>query len=95
MPIIPYFEIPVVHIPLPGDMTIFGFDHIPVHGFGILVAIGFLMGGWIAMRRAERIGLDRERINQLIGWLVVGTFVGGHVGFGLMYKPQEEPLLSA
>ena len=32
-------------------------------------------------------GLDKERINQLIGWLVVGTFIGGHVGYGLMYEP--------
>lgn len=87
MPLIPYFQIPVIHIPLPFQIA--GYDHIPIHGFGILVATGFLLGGWLAMRRAERIGLDKERINQLIGWLVVGTFIGGHVGYGLMYQPTE------
>jgi phosphatidylglycerol:prolipoprotein diacylglycerol transferase len=41
------------------------------------------------MSRARRMSLDPEAINRLIGWLVVGTFIGGHVGYGLMYKPEE------
>lgn len=81
-PLIPWFEAPVLEIPL-GDIII------PLHGFGFLVAIGFIVGGKVAMGRAERLGLDPEVINRLIGWLVVGTFVGGHVGYGLMYQPEE------
>ena len=60
-----------------------------IHGFGILVALGFVIGGNVAMARARKLGLDPEVINRLIGWLVVGTFVGGNVGFGLMYQPEE------
>jgi phosphatidylglycerol:prolipoprotein diacylglycerol transferase len=41
------------------------------------------------MQRAGRVGLDANAINRLIGWLVVGTFVGGHVGYGLLYAPNE------
>jgi len=88
-PLIPFFEIPVFEIPLPGGLSLFGKEYLEVHGFGLLVMVGFLLGGWLAMRRAERVGLDKERINQLVGWLVVGTFIGGHVGYGLMYKPAE------
>lgn len=77
-PLIPWFEPPV------WDTGI-----VPLHGFGLLVALGFIFGGRAAMNRARRIGLDPEVINRLIGWLVVGTFVGGHVGYGLMYKPEE------
>lgn len=76
--LIPYFDVPVVHL-----------GPLPLHGFGILVASGFLMGGHLAMQRARKVGLDPDAINRLIGWLVVGTFVGGHVGFGLMYQPEE------
>jgi phosphatidylglycerol:prolipoprotein diacylglycerol transferase len=76
--LIPWFEAPVLHTPI-----------VPLHGFGFLVAMGFIFGGRAAMGRAQRIGLDPEVINRLIGWLVVGTFVGGHVGYGLMYKPDE------
>ncbi len=82
-PLIPWFEVPILPIPLPGGGTF------ELHGFGVLVAIGFMVGGWVAQRRATRLGDDAEAINRLIGWLVVGTFVGGHVGYGLMYKPDE------
>lgn len=79
-PLIPWFEAPVFVIPGLG---------FPLHGFGFLVALGFVFGGKAAMSRAQRLGYDPEIINRLVGWLVLGTFVGGHVGYGLMYKPQE------
>lgn len=81
-PLIPWFEVPVFEIPL-GDTII------PLHGFGLLVAMGFIFGGKAAIGRANRMGLDGEAINRLITWLVVGTFVGGHVGYGLMYEPEK------
>lgn len=86
-PLIPYFESPVLHIPLPFE--IFGATEIPIHGFGVLVAIGFLVGSQVAIRRADRVGLSGEAINRLVGWLVLGTFIGGHVGYGLLYAPEE------
>lgn len=79
---IPWFEPPVIEIPI-GDMVI------PLHGFGILVAVGFIVGNRVAQARAKALGLDPDVINRLITWLIVGTFVGGHVGYGLMYKPEE------
>lgn len=81
-PLIPWFEVPIFPIPIPGYGTF------PLHGFGILVAIGFWVGGTIAQKRAARMGDDPQQINKLIGWLVVGALVGGHVGYGLMYEPD-------
>ena len=80
---IPYFDVPVLQIPLGGESTL------PIHGFGILVALGFIFGGEVAKKRAERLGLDPDVIHRLISWLVVGTLVGGHVGYGLMYRFDE------
>lgn len=77
-PLIPYFEVPIIHL-----------GPVPLHGFGILVASGFLVGGQLAMNRARRVGLDPDVINRLIGWLVVGTFVGGHFGYLIMYAPEK------
>ncbi|MFT7521860.1 MAG: phosphatidylglycerol:prolipoprotein diacylglycerol transferase [Kiritimatiellia bacterium] len=85
-PIIPYYERIIFHIPLPSGLPMESLD---LHGFGILVALGFLLGGWVSMWRAERHGFDKDAINRMIGWLVLGTFVGGHVGYGLMYRTQE------
>ena len=81
-PLIPWFEPPVLPIPVTDPP-------LELHGFGLLVAIGFMVGGTVAQRRARNMGDDAEAINRLIGWLVLGTFVGGHVGYGLMYKPDE------
>ena len=79
-PLIPWFEVPAIAIPGLG---------FKLHGFGFLVALGFVFGGKAAMSRARRLGMDPEVINRLISWLVAGTFVGGHVGYGLMYQPAE------
>lgn len=76
--LIPYYQVPVIHL-----------GSLPIHGFGLLVAIAFIVGGNVGQKRADRVGLDGEHIQRLLSWLVVGTFVGGHVGYGLMYKPQE------
>ena len=78
-PLIPYFE--VVKIPISGDFAI--------HGFGILVALGFVLGSKVAMNKAARDGLDPEVINRLVGWLVAGVFLGGHWGHLLMYYPEQ------
>lgn len=86
-PLIPWFQPPVFHIPLP--FPIFGLETLDIHGFGLLVATGFIVGGQVATQRALKVGFDPEVINRLIGWIVVGVFVGGHVGYGLMYQPDE------
>ncbi|MBT3223056.1 MAG: hypothetical protein HN348_28620 [Proteobacteria bacterium] len=81
-PLIGPFDAPIWPIPI-GDWEI------PIHGFGVLVALGFVVGGQVSMNRAKALGLQPDVINRLIGWLVVGTFVGGHVGYGLMYEPAR------
>ena len=78
-PLIPYFD--VVKIPITGDFAI--------HGFGILVALGFVLGSHQAAKKAERDGLDPELINRLVSWMVAGVFIGGHAGHLLFYEPQD------
>jgi phosphatidylglycerol:prolipoprotein diacylglycerol transferase len=76
--LIPWFEPPVINI-----------GPLPLHGFGFLVALGFIFGSRAAIDRSKRLGLDPTLIDRLVGWLVAGTFVGGHLGYGIMYKPDE------
>ena len=75
-PLIPFWERVAIEL---GPIT--------VHGFGILVATGFLLGARVARNKAERDGYDPEVINRLVGWLVLGVFVGGHLGHLLFYYP--------
>ena len=70
-PLLPYFE--PFKIPLPFTIPIVEAD--AIHGFGILVALGFMFGSSMAAKHAERNSLDPELINRVIGWLVVGVFL--------------------
>ena len=70
-------------------------DSFAIHGFGIMVALAFIFGSHMAMRKGARDGLEPELINRLVSWLVLAVFVGGHLGHILFYEPQrvlEDPM---
>lgn len=47
-----------------------------IHTYGVLVAIGFVAGLWVAGRRASSEGFDRERIADLGVWLIISGIAG-------------------
>jgi phosphatidylglycerol:prolipoprotein diacylglycerol transferase len=64
--------------------TPFGF---PVHSYGVMIVIAFLVGVWIARKRAPRYGLDPHRLTDgLIACLILGI-----VGARVAYIVQELP----
>jgi phosphatidylglycerol:prolipoprotein diacylglycerol transferase len=75
---IPYIHIPDVHI---GPLTL--------HPFGLLVATGVIVGTALATRRARRLGVDLDRLNSFITWMLAGGFIGGHVLDEIFYHPSE------
>lgn len=52
---------------------IFSIGPITVYSFGFLLALGFLVGAFIIWRRLKDLGLDEEKIIDLI---ILGTIVG-------------------
>lgn len=78
---LPYFTIPKLWIFQP---------------FGILVAIGVIIGAKLIYRRVERLGLDMDHARGLVAWSVVFGFVGAHVIDVLAYQMDDlkrDPLL--
>jgi phosphatidylglycerol:prolipoprotein diacylglycerol transferase len=47
-----------------------------IHTYGVLVALGVLLGLWLARRRAEAAGLDADRVWNLGIYLVLAALVG-------------------
>lgn len=47
-----------------------------IHTYGVLVALGVLLGLWLARRRAEVAGLDPDRVWNLGIYLVLAALVG-------------------
>ena len=60
-----------------------------VRAFGVMVALGFLLGSWILGRLAARFGQDPQgdpaRYGSITSWIVVGVIVGAR----LMYVVVE------
>ncbi len=55
--------------------------HVGIHTYGALIAIGFLLGCWVAARGARRNGAtaDGEPILDLCFWILVGSLLGARV----------------
>lgn len=54
---------------------------LPINWYGITMALGFLVAGYLAWRAAPRHNVPREKIESLMIWLVVGVVVGARVYF--------------
>jgi phosphatidylglycerol---prolipoprotein diacylglyceryl transferase len=74
--------LPYVHVP---DLQL---GPLTLHPFGLLVATGVIVGTSLATGRARRLGLDLDRLNSFITWMLVGGFIGGHVLDELFYHPS-------
>jgi len=60
-----------------------------IHWYGVLVALAFLIGLWLAARRGARDGLAPERIMDLGPWLIIGTIVGARALHVISYWNEE------
>jgi phosphatidylglycerol:prolipoprotein diacylglycerol transferase len=69
---------------------------IPIQAFGVIVAIGVLLGAGLLRRYAEWHGVSDDHIRGITGWVTVTGFIGAHVFDVLFYqfhKLEEDPLL--
>jgi phosphatidylglycerol:prolipoprotein diacylglycerol transferase len=61
-----------------------------LHAFGLLVAMGFLSGTWLAGRRARVAGIDPAAIQDIVfPWLIVGGLVGARILYVLSYWDRD------
>lgn len=62
----------------PVLFEVFGF---PISSFGVMVAIAFLVGGWLAARSFEKEGVDGKHAWDLLTWCVIGGLLGAKLWF--------------
>jgi prolipoprotein diacylglyceryl transferase len=65
-------------IPSP-DSGVIDVGPVPLHAYGLLLAIGVLVAAWIAERRWVARGFDAKTFNDMAVWIVVGGIVGARV----------------
>ncbi|MDB4939247.1 MAG: Prolipoprotein diacylglyceryl transferase [Labilithrix sp.] len=75
--------IPYIHVP---DLKI---GPLTLHPFGLLVATGVILGTYLATRRARQRGLDLDKLNSFITWMLLCGFLGGHMLDQVFYHWPE------
>jgi phosphatidylglycerol:prolipoprotein diacylglycerol transferase len=91
---IPYFDGHLFDIPIP---KIFG-EHAPlsIHMFGVLVAIGVILGDRIVVRRGVQRGLAEKDVKFLNARIVIWGFIVAHLVSVIFYFPErikQNPLI--
>jgi phosphatidylglycerol---prolipoprotein diacylglyceryl transferase len=65
-------------IPSPDSGTV-DIGPLPLHMYGLLLAVGVLVAAWIAERRWVARGYDGKTFSDMAVWIVVGGVVGARV----------------
>ena len=51
-------------------------DRSPIYSYGVLLAAAYLLGLWMAARRARQAGLDANKVLDLGIWVIIAALVG-------------------
>src|SRR5262249_10173060 len=81
--LIPWFELKPWEIPFPVIHTL------KLQPFGLLVAIGILLGSRVAEWRAEKTGVPRQGVAGVLGYTTVIGLVSCYFLNALFYKPED------
>lgn len=65
-------------IPSP-DNGVIDLGPVPLHAYGLLLAIGVLVAAWMAERRWRARGFDAKAFNEMAVWIVVGGVIGARL----------------
>jgi len=67
----------------------FQLGSLPIHWYGVMIALAFLAGLWTATRRARFEHIPGDRIADVTFWLMIGAIVGARVVYVTTYWKTE------
>ena len=76
---IPYTTFPDIEL---GPLTL--------RTFGLMVALGVLLGSWIAAAYAERFGISRDETYRVATWMVLAGIIGSRLTWAATHTDQIE-----
>jgi phosphatidylglycerol---prolipoprotein diacylglyceryl transferase len=62
---------------------------LPIHSYGVMIALAFLAGLWTATRRAAREKIPGEQIADIVLWLMLGGIIGARFAYVTTYWREE------
>ncbi len=67
------------------DPVLFSFGPVSVRWYGLMWAIGFLVGYWIVTKVYEREGIAEEISEKVFMYMLIGTVIGARIGHCFFY----------
>ncbi|MDR9467040.1 prolipoprotein diacylglyceryl transferase [Marinospirillum sp.] len=67
------------------DPVAFSLGPVQVHWYGLTYLVGIGMAWWLARQRADRLGLSKDQVSDLIFYAAVGVILGGRLGYAFFY----------
>ena len=61
-------------------------DGFPIHGYGVMLFITFMVCIWFARRHSARAGIPKDRLWDLALWVFMWGIVGGRLVYVLQYR---------
>jgi phosphatidylglycerol:prolipoprotein diacylglycerol transferase len=55
---------------------LFSLGPVTIYTYGVLLAVSYLLGLWLAMRRAKKWGLDANRVMDLGIYIIIAALIG-------------------
>jgi phosphatidylglycerol:prolipoprotein diacylglycerol transferase len=71
------------------DAHLFDIGSIPIHLFGVLVAIGVIVGDRIVVKEGVKRGLDAKDVKFMNARIVIGGFIVAHLVSVIFYFPER------
>jgi phosphatidylglycerol---prolipoprotein diacylglyceryl transferase len=68
---------------------LFDIGSFPLHTFGLMVGLGFMLGLWAASKNCRRIGLDPALPYDLSTWFILGGIGGARILYVLSYWDRD------
>ncbi len=56
-----------------------------IYTYGVMVALGALLAGTLCVRHAQREGISREKMTDLIFWILLGGIVGARLFYVMLH----------
>jgi phosphatidylglycerol---prolipoprotein diacylglyceryl transferase len=65
--------------------ALFKIGSFPIPSYGVMLALSFLLGIWIATKRAKRMGLDPNVIVDVGFWIILSAIVGARAYYVILH----------
>ncbi len=66
-----------------------------LRAYGLALAVSFLLGSWLALKRGRRQGMKEDDLLGLFWWIIIASVVGARLHYVIAHPDQFQNILDA